>query len=323
MSRPPPRSRVSGRPPRTRPAAGGSGWARRTGRREADAADDALVGPVPALAPARGARRRVRPPEHRVRQRRAQGAHVLAVHQRGEEGRGQEGRVQPVERRHQRDVQVRGRRHDGLHELGPERRPPGADSSPARGARRHARVQATGPNIFLQLLPLMLPILLIVGLFVWMSRRAAGQAAGLMSIGRSRAKVYTTEKPKTTFDDVAGYGPVKAEIAEVVDFLKYPGEVQADRRPHPEGRAARRSAGHRQDAHRPRGRRRGGRAVHLGHRAPTSWRCSSASARRACATSSRPHASRRPRSSSSTRSTRSAASAAPVSAAATTSASRR
>ena len=47
-----------------------------------------------------------------------------------------------------------------------------------------------------------------------------------MSIGRSRAKVYNTEKPKTTFADVAGYGPVKAEIAEVVDFLKYPAKFK-------------------------------------------------------------------------------------------------
>jgi cell division protease FtsH len=79
------------------------------------------------------------------------------------------------------------------------------------------------PNLLLDsILPLMLPILVIVGLFVWMMRRGAAQATGLMSIGRSRAKVYTTEKPKTVFDDVAGYGPVKAEIAEVVDFLKHP-----------------------------------------------------------------------------------------------------
>ena len=45
-----------------------------------------------------------------------------------------------------------------------------------------------------------------------------------------------------------------------------PGQVQGDRRAHPEGRAARRPARHRQDAHRPRGRRRGGRAVRVGHR---------------------------------------------------------
>jgi cell division protease FtsH len=83
------------------------------------------------------------------------------------------------------------------------------------------------PNIFLDsILPLMLPILVIVGLFMWIMRRGASQANGLMSIGRSRAKVYSTEKPKTQFDDVAGYGPVKAEIAEVVDFLKHPSKFK-------------------------------------------------------------------------------------------------
>ena len=88
-----------------------------------------------------------------------------------------------------------------------------------------------------------------------MSRRAQGQMGAVMNIGRSRAKVYNTEKPKTTFADVAGYGPVKQEITEVVDFLKNPGQVQGDRRAHPEGRAARRPARHRQDAHRTRRRR--------------------------------------------------------------------
>ena len=66
----------------------------------------------------------------------------------------------------------------------------------------------------------LLPVILIIGLFLWMSRRAQGQMSGIMSIGRSRAKVYTTERPKTTFSDVAGYQGVKQEISEVVDFLK-------------------------------------------------------------------------------------------------------
>ena len=73
-----------------------------------------------------------------------------------------------------------------------------------------------------QLLPLMLPILLIIGFFVWMQRRAQGQMGGIMSIGRSRAKTYTTERPATLFADVAGYEGVKREIREVVDFLKEP-----------------------------------------------------------------------------------------------------
>ncbi len=44
--------------------------------------------------------------------------------------------------------------------------------------------------------------------------------SGIMSIGRSKAKVYTTERPRTTFTDVAGYNGVKLEIREVVDFLR-------------------------------------------------------------------------------------------------------
>ncbi|HEX7166657.1 MAG TPA: ATP-dependent metallopeptidase FtsH/Yme1/Tma family protein, partial [Acidimicrobiales bacterium] len=75
-------------------------------------------------------------------------------------------------------------------------------------------------NPLLAFLPYLLLFGLIAGFYLWMARRAQGQMTGIMSIGRSRAKVYTTEKPKTTFDDVAGYSGVKQEIKEVVDFLK-------------------------------------------------------------------------------------------------------
>ena len=78
------------------------------------------------------------------------------------------------------------------------------------------------PNLFGQLLPLLLPIALIIGFFVWMNRRAQGQMSGIMSIGRSRAKTYTTERPDTLFSDVAGYEGVKREVREVVEFLKEP-----------------------------------------------------------------------------------------------------
>jgi cell division protease FtsH len=78
------------------------------------------------------------------------------------------------------------------------------------------------PSVIGAFLPFLLPVLLLVGFYVWMSRRAQGQMTGLMSIGRSKAKVYTTERPKTTFNDVAGYTGVKMEIREVVDFLKMP-----------------------------------------------------------------------------------------------------
>ena len=78
------------------------------------------------------------------------------------------------------------------------------------------------PNFFTTLIPLLLPFLLIIGFFVWMNRRAQGQMGGIMSIGRSKAKTYSTERPGTMFADVAGYEGVKREIREVVDFLKEP-----------------------------------------------------------------------------------------------------
>jgi cell division protease FtsH len=79
-----------------------------------------------------------------------------------------------------------------------------------------------GSNWLLSVLGLLLPVLLIIGFFVWMQRRAAGQMGNVMSIGRSRAKAYSADKPSTTFADIAGYEGVKQEITEVVDFLRMP-----------------------------------------------------------------------------------------------------
>jgi cell division protease FtsH len=78
------------------------------------------------------------------------------------------------------------------------------------------------PNLLVSLLPFLLPFGLIFLLFWWMQRRAQGQMSGIMSIGRSKAKTYTTERPSTKFEDIAGYDGVKQEITEVVDFLKTP-----------------------------------------------------------------------------------------------------
>ncbi len=78
------------------------------------------------------------------------------------------------------------------------------------------------PNLLVSLLPFLLPFGLIFLLFWWMQRRAQGQMSGIMSIGRSKAKTYTTERPSTKFDDIAGYDGVKQEVTEVVDFLRTP-----------------------------------------------------------------------------------------------------
>src|SRR3954451_24883313 len=103
--------------------------------------------------------------------------------------------------------------------------PPGpADADRQLFADHHVQVKFTTPeaSFWTTWLPVLLPIGLLIGFFVWMTRRQQSQMGGIMSIGRSRAKTYTTERPGTTFSDVAGYEGVKQEIREVVDFLKYP-----------------------------------------------------------------------------------------------------
>jgi cell division protease FtsH len=78
------------------------------------------------------------------------------------------------------------------------------------------------PNWVTSLLPIILPFALVIAFFVWMQRRAMGQAGSIMSVGKSKAKAYQADKPSTTFTDIAGYDGVKMEIKEVVDFLRMP-----------------------------------------------------------------------------------------------------
>jgi len=72
------------------------------------------------------------------------------------------------------------------------------------------------------LLPIVLPFVFVIAFFMWMQRRAMGQAGSIMSVGKSKAKAYQADKPSTTFSDIAGYDGVKLEIKEVVDFLRKP-----------------------------------------------------------------------------------------------------
>ena len=66
-------------------------------------------------------------------------------------------------------------------------------------------------------------ILLVLG-FLYLARRASAAGSGgiLGSFGQSKARVYDAERPATTFEDVAGIDEVKADLQEIVDFLKEP-----------------------------------------------------------------------------------------------------
>jgi cell division protease FtsH len=97
-----------------------------------------------------------------------------------------------------------------------------SDADLALFAEKGVQFSTPEPSIWQTLIPFLLPIAILIGFFVWMQRRASSQMGGIMSVGRSKAKTYTTERPGTRFDDVAGYTGVKQEITEVVDFLKHP-----------------------------------------------------------------------------------------------------
>jgi cell division protease FtsH len=89
----------------------------------------------------------------------------------------------------------------------------------------HVRFSGEVQNTFLStLLSWVVPTALFFGLWMLWFRRVAQKQGGLMSIGRSKAKVYVETDTKTTFDDVAGVDEAKEELKETVEFLKNPKE---------------------------------------------------------------------------------------------------
>ncbi|WP_290000607.1 ATP-dependent zinc metalloprotease FtsH [Faucicola atlantae] len=97
--------------------------------------------------------------------------------------------------------------------------------------KHNVEVQGTAPErqgLLMQLLIASFPVLLIIGLFLFIMRNmqgggsGGGRGMGPMSFGKSKAKMLTEDQVKVTFDDVAGCDEAKQEVTEIVDFLRDP-----------------------------------------------------------------------------------------------------
>ena len=89
-------------------------------------------------------------------------------------------------------------------------------------------VPPEGQSVLMQIFISWFPFLLLIGIWVFFMRQMQGGAGGrgAMSFGKSKARMLGEDQVNVTFDDVAGADEAKAEVAELVDFLRDPGKFQ-------------------------------------------------------------------------------------------------
>jgi len=90
---------------------------------------------------------------------------------------------------------------------------------------KNVNIEAKPPvelSWWMRILSSLLPMVLIIGIWIFMMRQMQGGGNKVMSFGKSQAKLMGKETPKVTFEDVAGVDEAKEELQEVIEFLKNP-----------------------------------------------------------------------------------------------------
>ncbi|HWF41646.1 MAG TPA: ATP-dependent metallopeptidase FtsH/Yme1/Tma family protein, partial [Acidothermaceae bacterium] len=88
-------------------------------------------------------------------------------------------------------------------------------------------VKVSHTSLLLEILLNALPILLLVGLMIFMLTQMQGGGSRVMNFGKSKAKLISKDTPKTTFADVAGADEAIEELVEIKEFLENPAKFQA------------------------------------------------------------------------------------------------
>ncbi len=95
-----------------------------------------------------------------------------------------------------------------------------------KGVQVQARAPGEQVPWFVALLAQWFPVLLLIGLWIFMSRQIQGAGGKAMGFGKSKAKLLTEAHGRVTFDDVAGIDEAKQDLQEIVEFLRDPQKFQ-------------------------------------------------------------------------------------------------
>jgi cell division protease FtsH len=93
--------------------------------------------------------------------------------------------------------------------------------------KNHISYRAVQENTWLtSIVSWVFPFLLLIGIWIYFFRKIGTGAGGLMTVGKSKAKVYVQDETKVTFQDVAGVEEAEDELKEIIEFLKNPAKFQ-------------------------------------------------------------------------------------------------